>query len=63
MCPLFWAVYVSGKKAFWHEDPLLMPVLPAKATFMASSVPSMMQEIRVMKNYYWQWFGARKYIF
>lgn len=40
-----------------------MPAPPAKATFMASSVPSMMQEIHVMKNDYWQWFGARKYIF
>lgn len=27
-----------------------MPAPPAKATFMAGSVPSMMQKIRVMKN-------------
>lgn len=39
-----------------------MPAPPAKATFMASSVPSMMQEIRVMKNDYLQRFGAGKCI-
>lgn len=40
-----------------------MPAPPAKATFMASSVPSMMQEIRVVKNDYLQRFGAGKCIF
>lgn len=59
----FLAVYVSGKEASWLEDPLLVPASSAKATFMAGSVPSMMQEIRVMKNDYWQCFGARKCIF
>lgn len=63
MCPLFRAVYVSGKEAYWREDPLLVPASPAKATFIAGSIPSMMQEIRVMKNDYWQWFEAQKCIF
>lgn len=41
----FWMVCVSDKEAFWLEDPLLVPEPPAKATFMAGSVPSVMQEI------------------
>lgn len=54
---------MSGKEALWREDPLLVPAPPAKATFMAGSVPSMMQEIRVMKNDYWQQLGARSVFF
>lgn len=54
----FGAVFVSGRKTFWHKYPLLMPVVSAKATFMAGSVLSMIQEIRVMKNDYRQWFRA-----
>lgn len=60
MCPLFQAVYVSGKQALWLEDLSSVPALPAKATFMAGSVSSMMQEIRVIENDYWQWFRANK---
>lgn len=51
---------MSGREALWLEDPLLLPAPPANATFTAGSVPSMIQEIRVMKNNCWQRFGARK---
>lgn len=45
-CILFWMVIKqSDKEAIWNPDPLLVPAPPAKVTFMAGSVPSMMQEM------------------